>query len=85
MPAEATDGERAEARRSPDEELVEDLLRGYVSLKRRLGDLLPPEFWQHGRRSQKEALLALRSLLDRAIERAEREEAQSTRQEIPIE
>jgi hypothetical protein len=34
---------------------------------------LPPAFWQHRRAAQKEALLAVRSLLDAAIERADRE------------
>jgi hypothetical protein len=35
--------------------------------------ILPPAFWQHRRAAQKEALLAVRSLLDAAIERADRE------------
>lgn len=81
MPAEE---KKEDTRRSPDEELVKDLLRIYVSFKRGVRDVLPPEFWSHTRNSRKEGLLALRSLLDRAIERLEREEARSTRQEIPI-
>lgn len=35
--------------------------------------LLPAEFWQHRRAAHREALLAVRSLLDAAIERADRE------------
>ena len=42
---------------------VEGAMRGW----------LPPAFWQHRRAAQKEALLAVRSLLDAAIERADRE------------
>ena len=34
---------------------------------------LPPAFWQHRRAAQKETLLAVRSLLDAAIERVDRE------------
>ena len=34
---------------------------------------LPPAFWQHRRAAHKEALLAVRSLLDAAIERVDRE------------
>jgi hypothetical protein len=42
---------------------VEGAMRGW----------LPPAFWHHRRAAQKEALLAIRSLLDAAIERADRE------------
>ena len=42
---------------------VEEAMRGW----------LPPAFWQHRRAAHKEALLAVRSLLDAAIERADRE------------
>lgn len=33
--------------------------------------LMPPEFWEHGRIARRETLLALRSLVDVAIERLE--------------
>ena len=35
--------------------------------------LLPPAFWQHRRAAHKEALLAVRSLLDSAIEHMDKE------------
>jgi hypothetical protein len=35
--------------------------------------ILPPAFWQHRRAAHKEVLLAVRSLLDSAIEHVERE------------
>lgn len=38
-------------------------------------DVLPSEFWQHRRAAHREALLAVRSLLDAAIERVDREPA----------
>jgi hypothetical protein len=33
--------------------------------------LVPPEFWEHGRIARRETLLAMRSLVDVAIERLE--------------
>ncbi len=36
--------------------------------------LIPKEFWQHGREARRETLLALRSLIDDAIERLEKAE-----------
>jgi hypothetical protein len=47
-------------------ELGEELLKA-------LKGTLPDEFWQHRRAAQREALLALRVLLDAAIERLEAE------------
>lgn len=41
--------------------------------------LLPAEFWQHRRAAKKEALLAVRTLLDTAIQRLESEPAKPTR------
>jgi hypothetical protein len=33
--------------------------------------LLPPDFWEYGREARRETLLAVRSLIDGAIERLE--------------
>jgi hypothetical protein len=44
-----------------------------------LHGIMPAEFWQHQRAAHKEALLALRSLLDAAIERVDKEPAPRSR------
>jgi len=44
-----------------------------------LRDVLPSEFWQHRRAAHREVLLALRTLLDAAIERVDKEPAARTR------
>ncbi len=44
-----------------------------------LKGFLPDEFWRHRRAAKKEALLAIRSLLDAAIERLEKEPAARVR------
>jgi hypothetical protein len=41
--------------------------------------VLPDAFWQKGKEGQKEALLALRSLLDAALDRLEGEDEKGTR------
>ena len=46
---------------------------------------LPDSTKQHLRSARKEALLALRSMLDRAIERAEETEGKKTRKRTKIE
>lgn len=58
----------------PDQHLVRDVLRAYVSFKRRLGGVLPEGYRAHRRAARRENLLALRALIDGAIERLEREE-----------
>ena len=45
------------------------------SFKKELKELLPEEFWEHRRAARRETLLALRSLLDVAIERTEKRES----------
>lgn len=59
-------------------DLEEWLKEGYQGLRQTLKGprrvkLLPEEFWQHGRAARKEMLLAVRSLLDDAIQRLEGE------------
>lgn len=52
-----------------------------------LKDLVPEEFWQHRRAARKEALLAVRSLIDAAIERVDKEPGERKRRsatKIPI-
>ena len=41
--------------------------------------IMPDEFWQHRRAARREALLALRSLLDAAIEHVDKEPAARSR------
>jgi len=43
-----------------------------ASMKRSLEELIPPGFREHRRAARKEMLLAMRSLLDAAIERIEK-------------
>jgi len=43
------------------------------NLRGRAQGIFPEEFWRHRRAAKREALLALRSLLDAAIERLEQE------------
>ena len=40
--------------------------------------LIPPEFWEHGHIARRETLLAMRSLVDVAIERLEDKGSSST-------
>jgi hypothetical protein len=52
-----------------------------------LKDLVPEEFWQHRRAARRETLLAVRSLVDAAIERVDKEPEQQKRHsatKIPI-
>jgi hypothetical protein len=41
--------------------------------------LIPPEFWEHGRIARREMLLAMRSLVDIAIEHLEEKEGSSSK------
>jgi hypothetical protein len=50
------------------------LSRWMRDLKAELKELLPEEFWEHRRAARRETLLALRSLLDAAIETTEKGE-----------
>jgi hypothetical protein len=46
------------------------------SLRRSFQELLPPGFIEHRRAARREMLLAVRSLLDAAIERTEKKQAE---------
>lgn len=81
---EASTSQTAGARPA-DEEFVKECLEAYTSLKRGFRDLVPEDFWTHQRNVRRESLLALRSLLDGAIERLEREDVSRRREEIPVE
>lgn len=45
--------------------------------------LIPPEFWEHGRAARRETLLAVRSLVDVAIEHLEKKEDSGTPPKTP--
>ena len=47
----------------------EHMRAAHATMRGAFEDLLPPEFVEHRRAARKELLLALRSLLDAAIER----------------
>ena len=50
--------------------------------------LIPKEFWEHGRAARREGLLALRSLVDAAIERIEETEGapkRTSRRKVKVE
>jgi hypothetical protein len=55
-------------------EFVKHVKEAGRSVARQWGSLIPKEFWQHGRTARREALLALRSLVDSAINRLEEKE-----------
>ena len=55
-------------------EFVKHVKEAGRSVARQWGSLIPKEFWQHGRAARREALLALRSLVDSAISRLEEKE-----------
>jgi hypothetical protein len=44
------------------------------SVRKQWGSLIPDEFWQHRREARREMLLAMRSIVDAAINRLEPEE-----------
>lgn len=52
-------------------------------LPKGLHGLLPEEFWHHRRAAKREVLLALRSLLDAAIERLEEKPPATRRRKAP--
>lgn len=52
-------------------------------LSKSIHGLLPEEFWRHKRAARREALLALRSLLDAAIERLEERPPATQRRKAP--
>lgn len=41
---------------------------------KQIASLVPKEFWEHGREARRETLLAVRAVLDSAIERLEKPE-----------
>jgi hypothetical protein len=55
-------------------EFVKHVKEAGKSVAKQWGSLIPKEFWQHGRAARREALLALRSLVDSAINRLEEKE-----------
>ncbi|HEC23556.1 MAG TPA: hypothetical protein ENI95_11650 [Chloroflexi bacterium] len=60
-------------------EFVEHMRAAGKSVVNQWKSLIPREFWQYGREARREFLLAMRSLVDSAIERLETEEERPAR------
>jgi len=56
----------------PDREACEHAKEARSSLRKSIEELIPPGFIEHRRAARREMLLALRSLLDAAIERGDK-------------
>ncbi len=69
----ATAAEEMGSERGCQECPVREWADAFREVEGTMRELLPPAFWQHRRAAHKEALLAVRSLLDAAIERVDRE------------
>jgi hypothetical protein len=57
-----------------EREEVRSVQEAWREFQASLRALLPEEFWEHRRAARREALLAVRSLIDAALERIEEEE-----------
>ena len=62
-----------EEKKEPSE-FTEHVRAASKSMKKAWGSLIPKEFWQHRREARREMLLAMRSLVDGAIDRLEEKE-----------
>lgn len=65
--------EAEKVQREPSE-FVQHMKSAAKAMRKQWGSLIPEEFWQYRREARREMLLALRSLVDAAIERLERSE-----------
>ncbi len=68
----------------PELRWTEHLLRAAEGFARELRGAVPEDFRDHARQSARQALLALRSLLDSGIECLEKKEARAARK-VPVE
>lgn len=66
--------EKSERQEAWPEEDVKSVQEAWREFKGALRGTLPDEFWEHRRAARKEMLLAVRSLVDSAIEHLEEEE-----------
>jgi hypothetical protein len=57
-------------------EAKEHAMAARASMRKSIQELIPPGFLEHRRAARKEMLLAMRSLLDAAIERTEKKTPQ---------
>jgi len=69
--------EKPEETRERERPEVRSVQQAWREFRASLRALLPEEFWEHRRAAQREALLAMRSLIDAALERLEEEERAS--------
>ncbi len=69
-----TKKETREEARVREREEVRSVQEAWREFQASLRALLPEEFWEHRRAARREALLAVRSLIDAALERLEEEE-----------
>ena len=60
-------------------EFVEHMKAAAEATANQWKSLIPKEFWEHGREARRETLLAMRSLVDSAIERLEEKEEKPKR------
>lgn len=67
------------------EEAVKSVQEAWSDFRASLRSFLPEEFWEHRRAARREMLLAMRSLIDAAIERIEEEEAPERKRAEKIE
>lgn len=78
--------EKAEAKEQKSRpETPKSVQEAWRDFKSSLCAFLPEEFWEHRRAARREMLLAMRSLIDAAIERVEQGEGQPRRQAKKIE
>lgn len=68
-----------------DPRWTEHLMRAADAFARELRGVVPDEFSRHARGSVREALLAIRSLIDTSIERLEHEESKQPARKIEVE
>ncbi len=62
--------EEEKVQREPSE-FVQHMKSAAEAMRKQWASLIPEEFWQYRREARREMLLALRSLVDAAIERLE--------------
>ncbi|MEJ2013929.1 MAG: hypothetical protein P8X64_17105 [Anaerolineales bacterium] len=63
--------EAREHRAWPPEDVREHVRSARAEMRKSIETLVPPEFVEHRRAARREMLLAVRALIDRAIERTE--------------
>src|SRR5262245_27331091 len=79
-----TMGEKNRGARESKRDWTEHLARAADAFAEEMRGAVPDEFSKHAKGSMKEALLALRSLLDRGIESLEGAESKPKARKVPV-